>query len=203
MDSQVRNNNSQREREQLQIAKKNLRKKMIAIRDGIHRDVREQKDKRIAETLLQQEAFLQTDTVFLFASFGSEVATMHIIEEAIKLGKTVGLPRVTGKTMDFFAIDSKEDLKDGRWGIKEPKETCPLQSSTQLIVMPGVAFDEEKNRLGYGGGYYDRYLERYQQQDFVFPLLIAIAYEEQIIGKVPTVSTDVTPNMIITDVRIL
>ncbi len=188
---------------QLQFNKNKLRKEVLATRDGIVMKKRWQKDKKIEEKVLVQEVFLQAETIFFFANFGSEVDTTGMIQVALNLGKTVGLPRVNGENMGFYAITSREELESGVWGIPEPKRECPLLQGAQLIIMPGVAFDESGNRLGYGGGYYDRYLEKCRQQWEVFPVLLAIAYEEQILSRVPTTSRDFKADIVVTDQRIL
>ncbi len=78
--------------------------------------------------------------------------------EAWKLGKTVWVPKVHGETMDFYEITSFDELKPGAYGISSPMPEYLHRQTTDLMIMPGVAFDTNRNRVGYGGGYYDRYL---------------------------------------------
>ena len=92
---------------QLQFNKNKLRKEVLATRDGIVMEKRWQKDKKIEEKVLVQEVFLQAETIFFFANFGSEVDTTGMIQAALNLGKTVGLPRVNGENMGFYLHPGK------------------------------------------------------------------------------------------------
>ncbi|RMG70640.1 MAG: 5-formyltetrahydrofolate cyclo-ligase, partial [Nitrospirae bacterium] len=130
--------------------------------------------------------------------------TFPLIEQALKEGKRVVLPVVNkeDRRLELYFLGSMEQLTDGYWGIKEPD---PLRAERahaegiELIVMPGVCFDHAGGRIGYGGGYYDRLISSFKKR----PLLIGIAYEEQIVEYVPTEPHDHRVQAIITDRRIL
>ena len=95
--------------------------------------------------------------VYCYVDYNHEVQTWPIMEQAIKDGKRVAVPRVDGTAMDFYYIASREDLEAGYFGIMEPKHGLPMaEERDALFLMPGVAFDRAHHRVGYGGGFYDR-----------------------------------------------
>ncbi len=122
-----------------------------------------------------------------------------MIRHALASGKRVILPKVAGKELSLFEIkDFDTDVSPGRWDILEPHETAPARiTDVDLIVMPGVAFDEQGNRIGYGAGFYDKLLV-----DFRGPT-VAIAFEMQIVHSVPVDSHDVPVKKIVTEKRII
>ena len=132
--------------------------------------------------------------------FRGEVATGTLIEKAWELGKKVYVPRVAGKEMEFYQIYSFEDLEKGAYGILEPKKECPVyeagEGQTTLAILPGSVFDEKKNRVGYGGGFYDRYFEK--RKDIC---RIAAAYEMQIVEEIETEEFDLPADYVTTEER--
>ena len=161
---------------------------------------RAEKSGKIAEKLFKLEEYDEAANIFLYASFGSEVDTYPIIRRLLSEGKAVALPRCTSEsTMVFHYIDSTEDLKPGYKGIPEPKESLPAAlSEPDLMIVPGVAFDAEMNRIGYGKGFYDRFFK-------AIPLYvpkIALAYELQMVPEIPYETLDETMDKIITEERI-
>ncbi len=106
------------------------------------------------------------------------------------------------KSLSLHVIHSFEDLEPGAWGILEPKEHTALMmdiSQIDLVLVPGMAFDKYGGRLGYGGGFYDRFLQRFQQLSIPVPMLLALAYDLQIVPKVPTEEHDLLVNQVITE----
>ena len=136
--------------------------------------------------------------MLLFASFGSEISTDLLLEDALKSGKKVYLPKVADKNITFYQIYGPDDLTDGFRGIREPiGETSVYPASEQLedrtlMIMPGVVFDHNRNRIGYGGGYYDRYL-----QDKEWMRTIAIGYQCQMVEQLPAKEWDIRPGQVI------
>ena len=118
-------------------------------------------DAAIARNVINSRWFAQADTVFVYISVSREVDTASILDAAWQQGKQVAVPRCAepGK-MDFFVINSREDLVAGAFGIPEPKASCPKANATSasLCIVPALAFDCKGFRIGYGGGYYDRFL---------------------------------------------
>ncbi len=157
--------------EPLRAQKRALRKTLLAKRDAFC--VADQKAAAacLEESLLQHPLFLEADVVLGFYSYGSEVDTLPVLRKALSLGKTLYLPKiVTGaakeKTMVFFQVPDEEalaQLSPDYKRIPAPKgDTQPFvfdKEKRHFLLLPGVAFDEQGNRLGYGGGFYDRFLE--------------------------------------------
>ncbi|NOY65284.1 MAG: 5-formyltetrahydrofolate cyclo-ligase [Nitrospirae bacterium] len=186
------------------LDKKELRKETIEKRDRIPPEVRAIKDREIMDRLITYKPFAEAGTIMLFASFRTEVNTFPIIEKALQRGKKVALPRVNKSEgiLELYYIESMEQLETGYMGIKEPitaPERIALVEDMEVIVLPGVAFDEKGGRIGYGGGYYDRLLDSLKK----VPLLVAIAYEEQIVDEIPLEQHDKRVQVIITDKRII
>jgi 5-formyltetrahydrofolate cyclo-ligase len=101
--------------------------------------------------------------------------------------------------MKFFYITSfEEDLEDGYFGIREPKEIHPAKEENALLLMPGVAFDEARHRVGYGGGFYDRFLEAHPGM-----VTVALAFEFQVKEEVPFEEFDIRPSRIVTEKRVI
>lgn len=177
-----------------QEEKKMLRKHMRRLREQI--SGREEKSRRIAESVLRLEEVKDAKSVFCYVSFRSEVDTALLLNALWKAGKVTAVPKVDGKQMAFYEIHSRDDLDCGYCGIPEPKPGCALMQQADIIVMPGLAFDTEGHRLGYGGGFYDRFLEANPNG-----WKLALAFEEQIQRKIPSEKQDVRVDGIVTDRR--
>lgn len=136
------------------------------VRDALAPDERLAADATTTRAVLESDAFAQTDCLLTYCSLGNEVDTHTIICEALRLGKTVALPRCRrGEgTMDWHIIRSLDDAQPGYCGIREPSDDpATLLDPTAcrpetLALVPGLLFDDAGYRLGYGGGYYDRFL---------------------------------------------
>ena len=111
----------------------------------------------ITETVINHPLFLEATDIYCYANYNGETGTLAIMEEAWKLGKSVWFPRVEGGEMNFYLVEQKEDLRPGAYGILEPTGEYKADGYDGLLIMPGVAFDEECHRIGYGGGFYDRF----------------------------------------------
>ncbi len=184
--------------------KKSIRRDVLARRNSIPSDKRQEKDTIIMESLFSLPAFKEAKIISYFASFGSEVSTLPHIEKAMKMGKTIVLPRVDNinKRLRLFEVHNLEELKPGTMNIPEPDVPPERErdiNNVDLVIMPGVAFDLEGNRLGYGAGYYDRLLAGLNKN---IPR-IAIAYEEQIVDSLPVESHDMKVHIIVTDKRVI
>lgn len=120
--------------------------------------------------------------------------TGFMIEEAWKQGKEVAVPKVVGQDMVFYKLTDFAQLEKGYFGIPEPVRGEIVQWEDAMMIMPGVAFDLQNHRVGYGGGFYDRFLEKH-------PMIkrVAVAFEFQILPSVPTEPTDISPELIVTE----
>ncbi len=143
--------------------------------------------------------FRKAAVVMFYASFQSEVETHCMIRRALAEGKLVVLPRVKGKELELLEIANFDrDVSPGAWGIPEPDQGKPANvHDIGLIVVPGAVFDERGNRVGYGAGFYDMLLAQYPG------VMVALAFELQVVPQVPADSHDVPMKKIVTETRII
>ncbi len=178
--------------------KKEIRKKIFKARKE-HSDgwIRE-KSMRITETLTGLPEYKEAGRIMAYADYNHEVITRYIIEQAWKDRKEVAVPRVFGKDMVFYRLTDFSQLEPGYFGIPEPGEDGETVSWEEaMMVMPGVAFDVNCNRIGYGGGFYDRFLEKHPGI-----CRVAVGFSFQILPEVPTEPTDIRPQVIVTEEEI-
>ena len=176
-----------------------IRKQMKQLRADMTRTERFEKSMQIFEQLITVPEFKRADRIYTYVSMDNEIDTIMLIDYSLSLEKRVFVPRVSGKDMEFYEISDISELNPGYRGIYEPdingKE--PDYSRTGFMCMPGLAFDRSYNRIGYGGGFYDRYLsvenKRYKA---------ALAYEAQLLESIPAQDGDVRPDMIVTEENI-
>ncbi len=179
--------------------KKSLRKQMRVIRDSISPQEKELYDQNIFCKITTSAFYRESKNIFIYVSFGSEVETHRIIEQAIKDNKTVYVPKVINRVEGMAAvkITALSELKASSFGILEPEtiseEAKPWQ--LDLILIPGLAFDKRGGRLGYGAGYYDRFLNDAKPETNK----IGIAYSCQVIDEVPMEEKDIFVDSIITE----
>jgi len=160
--------------------------------------------------LFEIEAYRHCGSLLTYVSFGDEADTRELILRAFADHKKVYVPRVDKKEMEFYEIHSLDGLILSKFGILEPEPDSngmfPAPAATQnhtgdnLMILPGLAFDFSGNRIGYGGGYYDRYLSSYADTRFV---KIAIAFDFQLRDHIPAEESDVKVDYIITPARVL
>ena len=147
-----------------QTEKQQLRKTMRALEARLSERYLEQSDRRIAAQLLAMPEYQAAETVFCFVSVGREINTRPVLNAALESGKTLCVPRCLGSgIMELRAIQSLDDLAPGAYGIPEPTEDAPLISVDRVdfAVLPCLTCNHLGQRLGRGGGYYDRFLARY------------------------------------------
>lgn len=174
--------------------KKDIRKKIFAERKICSEEQIEMWSCDITRRVIALPAFKRAEKILVYADYNHEVITRYLIMEAWKNGKEVAVPKVVGKEMVFYRLTDFEQLKPGYFGIPEPEEGEAVNWENALMIMPGVAFDRENHRVGYGGGFYDRYLEKHPSLERV-----AIAFDFQILSKVPVEPTDIFPQIIVTE----
>jgi len=184
--------------------KKKIRAQLLRRRDDIDPKEQIKKNASIRKRLYASDDFRKAKRILFYASFRSEAATIQCIKHALKLKKTVMLPLVDRKkkTLRIFQIKKISDLSSGFMGIPEPaahKSNERRLNDLDIAIIPGAGFDPEGNRLGYGAGYYDKLLSGVRGQGL--PILIALAFEEQIVPGIPSEDHDVKMDKIITDKR--
>lgn len=174
--------------------KKAIRKQIFAARKACTDEQIDTWSKTVTERVLALPAFRRAEKILVYADYNHEVITRYLIEEAWKAGKETAVPKVAGKDMIFYKLTDFSQLEPGYYGIPEPAKGETVDWHQALMIMPGVAFDKENHRVGYGGGFYDRYLEKHPEIERV-----AIAFSFQILPEVPTEPTDICPQIIVTE----
>lgn len=154
----------------------------------------------IIKQFISSNEYNQADIICTYVAFNQEILTNSFIEYSILNGKKVAVPKVQNQEMDFYYITDLSELEIGYYGILEPKTSNKvkedeLKDKNVLMIMPGLAFDLKGNRIGYGGGYYDKYLEKHEKVKF---LKIAFAYEFQILKDIEVDKFDKKVDQIIT-----
>lgn len=154
----------------------------------------------ISENLSRLKCFKNSHRIALYYPFRKEVSTQEIFFESLESGKEVYFPRVNGTSLTFHRVLSPDQLKAGRFGIPEPgSDSFPIEpGQLDLVIVPGVAFDSCGGRLGYGKGYYDRFLSRVPSRKRV-----ALAYGIQMVESVPAGEGDQDVAMVVTEFSII
>lgn len=189
-----------------------LRKRIQARLEQLDRESIERKSRLITEALVQCKCWWEAEIVLCYLSFNGEVETKWIIDRAFEENKIVGVPRIIGDNLIFYRIsDRLHSLAANKWGILEPGPDLPQINLWQisgdvgkiLIIVPGLAFDRQKNRLGRGRGYYDRFLSAAGESGAGDILIAALSFREQLIEDVPTEEHDRRLDMIIVEKQII
>lgn len=181
------------------MTKDDVRKRMRLLRKNMTEQERKEKDALILNKLFQLETFQKASCFFSFVSYGTEVDTRRLIQKLLEQKeKRVAVPKVEGREINFYYIRSFGDLDQGYMGILEPVTSEKAIPYEGIMLMPGLAFDLKKNRIGYGGGYYDRYLETHSHANMI---KIALAYDFQVMEHLETKPNDQQVDMILTDLR--
>lgn len=186
----------------IQARKQALRQRIIAARDNLTPSLRIHSSKHIVDQICGLAIYKSGRTVLGYLNFGSELASEMWVRQAQTDGKRVLLPRVNkaSKHLELFEVkDIDHDVAAGAYGIREPiVERCArfeALGEIDLILMPGVAFDREGGRLGYGGGYFDRLLAHLPHR----PVSIAGAFAMQVVTEIPQESTDHKIDWLVTE----
>ena len=196
------------------ISKEKVRKKAVDTRDSIDEESRQQKSEEIAKKILEADWFKEADIVLSYHAFRSEVEVDALNRAVLTQGKKLYLPKtyVKEKQIRFFEITDLSKLKRGYQKIWEPTgeepefsfETVKEEQKKVLMIMPGTAYDARGYRMGYGGGYYDRYLNAHEAEwkmiDF---MTVFAAFSEQKMILIPGERCDVKPDVIVTEKEIM
>ena len=154
--------------------------------------------KACVSKVLQFPELIEAKTVCVYMPTGNEIDTTEIIRYCKENGKRLAAPRVNGDTMEFYYFTDETDMEQGAYDIWEPTGTEAVEDEESLVIMPGVAFDLSCNRIGYGKGYYDRYLSAHPHMKKV-----ALAYDFQIVGRIKREVHDVRPDVVVTESRVI
>ncbi|MCI6691697.1 MAG: 5-formyltetrahydrofolate cyclo-ligase [Clostridium sp.] len=182
--------------------KKILRNKILIIRNSLDKEVKEAMDDEIYNKLITSDLYIKAKNIFIYLSFGSEIQTNNIITKALRDEKEVYIPKVykKNKLMKAVRLKSFNDLKENSMGILEPIDDSNYidKREIDLILVPGVVFDLNGNRIGYGGGYYDRYLQDIKE----IRNKVVLAYDLQIVDSINPDIHDIAFDYIITNTRL-
>ncbi len=167
-----------------------LRNKYKEIRKNI-KDKREQAD-LIFNKIINLKEYNQSNLILTYVSLNDEADTIKLIKHSLEENKIVAVPKCEGDDILFYYINSLEDLEEGNFGILEPKTNQIVNDFNKSIcIVPGVAFDKQNNRIGYGKGFYDRFLKKYQG------IKIGLTYKECICDKIDTEINDIKMDKVI------
>ncbi len=177
-----------------------IRKECAEKRDAMTKEEHTLFDNNIYQTAISLVSFKYADIILLYAPIKSEIDVIPIFEEAIKRGKKVAFPKCNKeeRTMKFHYVSSLDELEIGAYGIREPKEEAPVydpenEKSSAICYVPGLAFDVYGYRLGYGKGYYDKFMNKFTGS------AIGVAYTTQILPNLPKGRYDKHCDIIITE----
>lgn len=184
------------------MEKGQIRKAVKDLLAGLSEETRLRQIKRIHENTLSQKVWSDSNTVGLTIATPLEIPTQPLIQKAWKASKTVGVPKCepTDKRLTFFELTSFDQLESVYFGLFEPIPTQTNRlspSDLDLLVVPGLAYDMRGYRIGFGGGYYDRFLSGYTG------VKLALAFEEQIFDELPNESHDQPVDFIVTPSRVI
>ena len=183
--------------------KKEYRKIYRKLRNQLSPEEVETKSEVICRKITELPEFIEADAILSYMAFRNEVDMKYIMSTAREMGKKIFLPRMDGEDMEFHLTEGDEELVKNSYGIMEPDPKAPIlneimpKGSKLLMLMPGLAFDRLHHRLGYGGGYYDRYLANKGKEYSL--TTVAPAYELMIDREdgLPFEVTDIRPQIII------
>ena len=188
------------------VTSADLRKEVLAKRDGLTDYERRTKSERIIQQLLYLDKLISCTSILLYVNFRSEVHTAHLLDELIRMKKTVSVPKTYSREQRLAPIvitDPGRQLAPGYCNIPEPISEIITTNQfpaddLDLVIVPGSVFDERGGRLGYGGGYYDRLLSAIPHA-----IRIGLAFDLQIIRRIPLQPHDELLDMVITESRII
>lgn len=183
------------------ILKSRLRKEILDKRDELSRSEHKHNSRIITDKLIAWEEYKECEELLVYVSFRSEVDTYGIISDALTRNKKVYCPKVVGDDMLFYQIKSMDELVPGYMGILEPADGLPqfgFSCSKSLVIMPGSVFDRCGNRIGYGKGYYDRFLSDCYIKG-IKPVTAALAFDLQLVDAVPAQDHDFKTDYIFTE----
>ena len=179
--------------------KDEIRAEYSAKRDALSPDEREKRSQKICATAMSLVSFRHADVILLYFPIKSEINVLHLFYAALEKGKRVAFPKCNkeDRTMKFHFVSSLDELEKGAYQIMEPKEECEIfdpENSSEVAVcyVPGLAFDVSGYRLGYGKGYYDKFMNKFRGST------IGVVYDECILPSLPKGRYDLPCNIMIT-----
>ena len=173
--------------------KQELRKEIRAKKRAMTQAEIEEKSSRLCRLFLESDAYRSAKSVYGYMPYNQEVRTVALLEQALRDGKRVAIPKCYDKQMRFIWMTDLSRVEKGYAGIPEPIEDAPVaDDKTALVLMPGMAFDPEGHRIGYGGGFYDRFLAEEPHHP-----TLALCYDFQVLPRLETEEFDIPVDTVI------
>ncbi len=173
--------------------KKQLRREIREKKQAMTPEQIAEASRQLGELFVRSEPYERAKTIYGYLSYNQEVRTLPILEQAMKDGKRVAVPKVYGDQMRFIYLEDLTRVAPGYAGIPEPVEDGPVAADPQaLVLMPGLAFDPAGHRIGYGGGFYDRFLAEEPDHPTV-----ALCYGFQMMDCLPTEEFDIPVDLVL------
>lgn len=167
--------------------KKELRRAIRERKRAMTEDEIATRSAALGRAFAESPLYQQAKTVYGYLPYNQEVRTVPMLEQALLDGKRVAVPKVIGEEMVFIYLEDLTQVEKGYAGIPEPVADGPVaQDKTALVLMPGLAFDREGHRIGYGGGFYDKFLQREPEHP-----TLALCYEFQMLERLETEDHDI------------
>ena len=175
------------------IQKAALRKHLLEKRDATSAELRDILSGKIHQNLKKISSYTNSQNVACYFPIGSEVNTHDIMLNVLKQGKNLLLPRIVNDNLEFYIVPNLEKLEKGSFEIMEPKDSCKKAEKIDCVLIPTVGVSKSGVRLGYGKGYYDRFLS------LIDAVKISLTYSKQIVKSIPNDSHDVKIDWIVTE----
>lgn len=167
--------------------KKTLRAKIREQKRAMSEEEIRERSEKLGQLFADSQLYREATTIYGYLPYNQEVRTVPMLERALKDGKRVAVPKVYGDEMKFIYMTDLTQVEKGYAGIPEPVEDGPVaEDQTALVLMPGLAFDKEGHRIGYGGGFYDKFLAAEPNHP-----TLALCYEFQMVKELPTEEFDI------------
>ena len=175
------------------VQKAALRKHLLEKRDATSAELREIESEQIHENLKKISSYANSQNIACYSSIGSEINTRNIMLNILEQSKNLLLPRVINDNLEFYVVPNLEKLEKGSFEIMEPKDSCKKAERIDCVLVPTIAVSKSGVRLGYGNGYYDRFLSS------IDAVKISLTYSKQIVKSIPSDSHDVKIDWIVTE----
>ena len=175
------------------VNKKELRQAIRTQKRAMTEEEIIRKSAALAEKFLASDAYKQARTIYGYLPYNQEVRTVPMLAQALQDGKQVAVPKCYGDEMKFIVLEDLSLVEKGYAGIPEPIADEPVANDeTALVLMPGLAFDEAGHRIGYGGGFYDKFLSREPGHP-----TLALCYDFQMLPNLETEEHDIPVDYVI------
>lgn len=179
-------------------SKKNaLRKILLEKRDGTSAEMKAITSKQIQKKIQKIKEYTEATSIASYYPIGSEVLTQSIMQDILSRGVKLSLPKIINDMLEYRQITDFTQMEIGKFDIPEPREDAKLVDHIDVILVPALGLSKNGNRIGYGRGYFDKFLA---QNDVTS---IALSYSKQLVGNIPTNNTDIPVNWIVTEDQVI